>query len=82
MGHGSRCCSSLPSLPHCPSLHLPLGSYGPGPEHGGDHEHEALTSVQLAGGTPLPATGAAAKAERAGLISVGANASSQRPAGW
>lgn len=61
-----------PSPTHTPS-------YGPGPEHGGDHEHEALQSVQLAG-SPLPlGPGSAAKAERAGLINVAASSSRQ---GW
>lgn len=60
----------------CPSC-LPelTSSYGPGPEHSGDREHEALQSVQLAG-TPLPAPGGSkAREERASLIGVTANSS-------
>lgn len=57
--------------------------YGPGPEHGDEDEHEALQSVQLAGGTPLPQAGSRKeREERAGLVNVSAHASSQRPAGW
>lgn len=71
-------CAWLPARCLCPTRR-----YGPGPEHGGEDEHEALQSVQLAGGTPLPQAGSRKeREERAGLVSVSAHASSQRPTGW
>ena len=69
-----------PALParSCPSPSVPDPcSYGPGPEHGGDHEVvEALQSVQLAGGSGL---GGGPKAtERQGLINMHADSSQGR----
>lgn len=61
---------------------LALVLYGPGPEHGGEHEVEAA----LAGIAVAPAAGAngATKGERAGLIAMSANASSSaaQPGRW
>lgn len=80
------CMQCRVGVPHPPSRQLSLVSlphtlrrYGPGPEHGGDHEHEALRSVQLAG-SPLPlGPGSAAKQERQGLVNIAASSSRQ---GW
>ena len=55
-------------------------SYGPGPEHGGDHEvAEALQSVQLAGGSGGVSLGGGPKStERQGLINMMADSSQGR----
>ncbi|KAI7845299.1 hypothetical protein COHA_001142 [Chlorella ohadii] len=54
--------------------------YGPGPEHGGDHEvAEALQSVQLAGGSGGVSLGGGPKStERQGLINMMADSSQGR----
>lgn len=58
----------------------PPPSYGPGPEHGGDHEvAEALQSVQLAGGSGGVGLGGGPKStERQGLINMMADSSQGR----
>ncbi len=73
--HTRACCADIIAqyLGGAIAAVLALLLYGPGPEahsHGEAHEAEAL-AVQMA-------AGAARKNERAGLISVAANASSSR----